>query len=254
MIDDLLESVKGLIYSKTGDVERLKYIKETLEQGKELYVTDKNYVESLVQKTIPSVVEKTKTEEKKLPREESEIKSIAYRGANHYKSEGTTLVLSLFFGVIGFMGIGHRYVGQIPKALGLLYGGWILSGLTAFLLYPFLASFTGTSNIFYAFGLVSILQQAFQNAGIPYEWSGILASVILIAIPVGYYALLIWQIFDARRICRNYNQFMDETGMEFYEITIAKKIIYAVVFVAPIIISVAFSILSPYIGDFNSLR
>lgn len=85
MVDDLLESVEGLISSKTGDVKRLKYIRETLEQGKELYVSDKNYVESLVQKTIPSVVEKTKTEEKKLPKEESDPKEIPIHEYYTYK-------------------------------------------------------------------------------------------------------------------------------------------------------------------------
>lgn len=54
------------------------------------------------------------------------IPTPGYRGSTKYKSEGTSLVLSLFFGLFGFLGIGHRYVGVIGKSLGLLYARWIL--------------------------------------------------------------------------------------------------------------------------------
>ena len=46
--------------------------------------------------------------------------SFSYRGMNRYKSEGTTLALSLFIGLLGVMGVGHRYVGNVKRSLVIL--------------------------------------------------------------------------------------------------------------------------------------
>ena len=43
-----------------------------------------------------------------------------------WKSEGTTLILTIVLGILGFGGIGHMYLGQIGKGIGILIGGIIL--------------------------------------------------------------------------------------------------------------------------------
>ncbi|AFS82167.1 zinc-ribbon domain-containing protein [Candidatus Nitrosopumilus sediminis] len=43
-----------------------------------------------------------------------------------WKSEGTTLVLTIVLGLFGFGGIGHLYLGQLGKGIGILIVGIIL--------------------------------------------------------------------------------------------------------------------------------
>ena len=110
MTDELIDYVTYLIDSKKGDIGRLGYILSALQDGKSLYNSDKKYLDSLIatyirrsdQKSLEILHGKSSTE---------------YRGSNHYKSEGTALVLSLLFGLFGFVGLGHRYVGHVAKSL-----------------------------------------------------------------------------------------------------------------------------------------
>ena len=61
-----------------------------------------------------------------------------------WKSEGTTLVLTIVLGLFGFGGIGHLYLGQLGKGIGILVVGIILLviaifsyGLGLIILIPF---------------------------------------------------------------------------------------------------------------------
>ena len=58
-----------------------------------------------------------------------------------WKNEGTTLLITVIFGIIGYGGIGHIYIGQIGKGIGLLVVGTILlviSIVLIFMLMPFI--------------------------------------------------------------------------------------------------------------------
>jgi hypothetical protein len=48
MSDELIEYVLHLIDSKKGDIGRLNYILSMLQEGRTLYTSDKNYLESLI--------------------------------------------------------------------------------------------------------------------------------------------------------------------------------------------------------------
>jgi len=45
------------------------------------------------------------------------------------KNESTTLFLALVFGLFGFLGIGHIYIGKTGNGIILLIVGWILLGM-----------------------------------------------------------------------------------------------------------------------------
>ncbi len=47
-------------------------------------------------------------------------------GNPEFKSEGTTLVLSIVLVIFGIAGVGHMYIGQVGKGVGILIGGIIL--------------------------------------------------------------------------------------------------------------------------------
>ena len=81
---------------------------------------------------------------------------------------------------------------------------------------------------------------------IPYSSDPLFSSVvswgimiiISVAIPVGYYTFLIWQIFDAKKQCRKFYLHMDESGEQLWKVTTKWKIIYGIGLASPFIIGV----------------
>ena len=90
-----------------------------------------------------------------------------------YKSSGTTNLLSILCSLlIATNGVGHLYLGQIGKGIGLMIGGWILLGV----------------------GIVTIM----FGVGI----------IILIV----WFVLWIYSMIDANKQCQIYNQFVSQNG------------------------------------------
>jgi len=175
--------------------------------------------------------------------------SFSYRGMNRYKSEGTTLALSLFIGLLGFMGVGHRYVGNVTRSLIIFGIGLVIGFLWLSIWLPLvgmsLGQFLGQS-LFPPFSLVMIVMQQvglfmaalFPDPSDPVFVSSITLGIsigIIVAIPVGYYTFLIWQIFDAREQCRKFNLHMDESGEQLWKVPIIWKIIYGLGLASPAI-------------------
>jgi len=89
-----------------------------------------------------------------------------------HKSEGTALILAIVLGLFGLSGIGHIYVGRIGRGVGILIGNWVLLGI-------------GGATLFFLIG---------------------------IPILIGAFVLFIWQIIDARNLCRKYNDYLANNG------------------------------------------
>lgn len=89
-----------------------------------------------------------------------------------YKSEGTALVLAIVLGLFGLCGIGQMYAGRIGRGVGILFGVWILYGI-------------GVATLYILIG---------------------------IAFLIGGLILFIWQIFDARNLCKQYNDYLLNNG------------------------------------------
>jgi len=105
------------------------------------------------------------------------------------KSEGTTLVLSIIVGLMGIMGIGHIYLGKTKRGIIILVIGifsWSLLFVPTFLVL-------GSEIPMDEYTLEKRLTD--------------MISIIAIAI-VGVIALFIWQIIDARRLCKKYNKYL----------------------------------------------
>ena len=97
------------------------------------------------------------------------------RGIADYKNETTAILLAFFLGIIGLYGIGHLYVGTLGRGLLLFFVGLILEIL----------------------GWISAIA-AFSG-----EVALILIGLLLLA---GVLAFWVWQIFDARAVCRQHNR------------------------------------------------
>ena len=105
-----------------------------------------------------------------------------------YKSEGTTLILAIILGLLGLNGIGHLYVGKIARGVGHLIGSIVLF-------------YAGLSII--VFGLLLMGWSAEADGSI------VGFGVVLLIL---HFAMFIWQIIDARKYCRIYNEYVQANG------------------------------------------
>lgn len=269
-MDSILEDVKRLLFLGVGDTARLQHIEDSLNNNRTVYMSDRKYVEDLIIKhfskndTFESTQETATDNVSEDPEKnnfeftenqehitnennqlgdttnESITGNIVYRGANRYKSEGTTLCLSLFIGFLGFFGLGQRYVGNTLRSLGLLYLGWFLLSATLVAIIPFLFGLvpalfhlqTANNYGYYSNPLLQML--AYQSGT-----TQIIILALMVITPITFFAVLIWQAFDARNLCRKYNKHMDESGKELFVLTRQNKINYFFVATAPITVSVA---------------
>lgn len=211
MSEDLIKTLEGFLEDGIGNTGELQYILRLLKEGKSLPRFDRKYLDNLLEKP-----------------------STKYRGANNYKSEGTALVLSLFFGLLGIMGVGHRYVGNIRRSLVILYVGWVLiifSGLFSyFWIYPIIQKSIIPQLDQYYFP-INLSENPNITGFVP---TG--SSTLALVFPAGYLAFFIWHIFDARNQSREFNKFMDEKGIPLYEVSIGSRLVWALWLAAPLII------------------
>ena len=92
-----------------------------------------------------------------------------------YKNESTAILLAFFLGVFGLYGIGHMYATALGRGFVVFFAGAILEVL----------------------GWVFLLAALADNG----LWI-LLAGLEL----CGLLAFWIWQIFDARAVCRRHNK------------------------------------------------
>ncbi|MFC2018977.1 hypothetical protein ACFLU4_03365 [Chloroflexota bacterium] len=108
------------------------------------------------------------------------------------KSEKVAVLLAALLGAIGFLGIGHLYVGRIRRGLILLIGTWGLVSISVMCLFAWSMSHM-------------IIPPPGQPIGTPPagRWVFLVVSLLF---SLGAIALWIWQIIDARAVCRDNNK------------------------------------------------
>lgn len=92
------------------------------------------------------------------------------------KSETTTLLLAIILGLVGLQGIGHIYVGKVGKGIGILIGSIILFYISIALIITLVGSIIGVPML------------------------------------IGFVIMFFWQILDARKLCREYNDELEAIG------------------------------------------
>ena len=108
------------------------------------------------------------------------------------KSQKIAMLLAALPGAVGFLGIGHLYIGRIRRGLILLMGAWGLAGIS---LFCFIAS---------AMSTMVIPPPGYPKVEVPTYY--LVFFAIGVVLFLGLVALWIWQIFDAKTVCRNYNR------------------------------------------------
>jgi len=107
-----------------------------------------------------------------------------------YKSPGTAALIAFLGGIFALPGIGHIYVGKVGKGIAILVGGLVL-------------------YIISIFGIIYITTPVYSMP------TGIVISVIgVIGLSIAYLVLFIWQIFNARKMARKFNEVVKATGKE----------------------------------------
>lgn len=92
------------------------------------------------------------------------------------KDRGTTLLLAIVLGLIGFYGMGQVYVGRVGRGITFLLADWLISILAIICI------------------IILIL------------WP---VGAFLLLLSAG---LFFWQIFDANGLVTHYNKVLEETG------------------------------------------
>ena len=121
---------------------------------------------------------KSKSKSKTKSRQDSDEDTARYRRSMErpmgWKSESTTLLLAILPGLICILGIGHLYLGVIGRGVGILIAAIVML-------------IVGALTIGFGIGII----------------------ILILVIP-----LFIWQIIDARKLCRQYNDYYEEFGKE----------------------------------------
>jgi len=208
--EGLLNKIQELIEKGVGDIPRLEDIKERLEAGKKLYQSDQDYINEILskyglvdtasedktvselKKELRRTTEKIEEMEKKIEIQEKKTDSV-----KHYKSEGTTLVLSIVVGLLGIMGVGHIYLGRVRRGAIILIIGMI-----------------GWGGLFVPFVMLGMFSELEESSVDPTAMMGMMAGfgVIVIVWGIGMFVLFIWQILNSRKLCKQYNEYFEEHG------------------------------------------
>ena len=115
-----------------------------------------------------------------------------------YKSPGTAALIAFIGGIFALPGIGHIYVGKVGRGIGILIFGLILYAIVIIMIT--------------SVGFLASLEQ--PNSASEYASAGIGAIAMMLVFSIAYIVLFIWQIFNARKLAKKFNEVVKATGKE----------------------------------------
>lgn len=222
--EGLLKKVLEFIENGKGDIARLEHIKDTIKKGKKMYQSDLNYLEDLFSEssltevktpskespdpeknlhledsskdaTVDQLKEDLGNANKKIEKMEEKIEEQQKTTASmkNYKGEGTTLVLSIVVGLMGLMGVGHIYLGRVRRGIIILIVGLLIWTI-----------------VFIPMIMLGMLSEVEEDDFDMTAMIGLMGGFMIVGIAA--LALFIWQIFNARKLCKEYNEHLEEHG------------------------------------------
>jgi hypothetical protein len=113
-----------------------------------------------------------------------------------YKSPGTAALIAFIGGIFVLLGLGHIFVGKIGKGFGIL-----VSGIIMYVLFVIMAvSLPGML-------LLGLVESSSGDAG-----SGGMIFIIMFILGIAYLVFWIWQIFNARKLAKKFNELVRTNG------------------------------------------
>ena len=113
-----------------------------------------------------------------------------------YKSPGTAALIAFIGGIFALLGLGHIYIGNVGRGIGIL-----ISGIIIYVMYIIIIIF-------------SLSLQGLLFLGVDESPIGIEAILIIFVLGIAYFVLWIWQIFNARKLAKKFNESVRITGKE----------------------------------------
>jgi len=154
--------------------------------------TDKNSEDFPKDETVDKSKEELGNNNKKIEKVEEKTDDKQKTSVSvNYKSKRKTLVLSVVVGLLGLMGVGHIYLGRVRRGIIIL----IIAPLS-------------WTMIFISFGMLRFdeLEEDVMVATIRE------IGVIALVLEIGLFALFIWQILNSRKLCKEYNEYLEQNG------------------------------------------
>ena len=113
-----------------------------------------------------------------------------------YKSPGTAALIAFIGGIFALLGLGHIFVGKIGKGFGIL-----VSGIIIYVLFVIMAiSLPGML-------LLGLVESSTGDAG-----SGGIIFIVMFILGIAYLVLWIWQIFNAKKLAKKFNELVRTNG------------------------------------------
>ena len=109
----------------------------------------------------------------------------------NYKSKRKTLVLSVVVGLLGLMGVGHIYLGRVRRGIIIL----IIAPLSWTMIFTS-SAMVGLNEL-----EEDVMVATIREIG-----------VIVLVLEIGLFALFIWQILNSRKLCKEYNEYLEQNG------------------------------------------
>ena len=113
-----------------------------------------------------------------------------------YKSPGTAALIAFIGGIFALLGLGHMYIGNVGRGIGIL-----ISGIIMYVLFIIIIIF-------------SLSLQGLLFLGVDESPIGIEAILIIFVLGIAYFVLWIWQIFNAKKLAKKFNESVRITGKE----------------------------------------
>ena len=113
-----------------------------------------------------------------------------------YKSPGTAALIAFIGGIFALLGLGHIFIGKIGKGFGIL-----VSGIIIYILFVIMAI---SLPVMLLLGLV----ESFTG----YAGSGGIIFIIMFILGIAYLVLWIWQIFNAKKLAKKFNELVRTNG------------------------------------------
>ena len=113
-----------------------------------------------------------------------------------YKSPGTAALIAFIGGIFALLGLGHIFVGKIGKGFGIL-----VSGIIIYILFVIMAIFLPGML------LLGLVESSTGDAG-----SVGIIFIVMFIFGIAYLVLWIWQIFNAKKLARKFNELVRTNG------------------------------------------
>jgi len=151
-----------------------------------------NIENSTKDKTMDKSKEELENKNKKPESVEERINNKQKTGVSvNYKSKGKTRILSLV-GLFGIMGLGHIYLGRLRR------------GILILIIVPLSWGIIMISNM--------ILGLTETEEKVLVEQVLVIGQISLVVI-MGHIVLFFWQILNSRKLCKEYNEYIEQHGL-----------------------------------------